>query len=215
MGILSKLLGLFDGSGMTSLTKKIDVPTFQEQFETFEELGFTLNEKITISEVIAREGGESPFVNRPYSLLYIALGWRLEQEPWTPFTNQCWTFDVEAIEDEGSYVGIMENIARVTNGDLVFESLESDFNLDEEIAWVSFTFKGDHYKWDLKVDDDWADENLFGKVQALAEKYQTKGRFTYFHTDGQCFVLGYHTQEELESIKQKTELDMIWLKAYK
>ncbi|MBK7174263.1 MAG: hypothetical protein IPH84_13745 [Bacteroidales bacterium] len=45
----------------------------------------------------------------------------------------------------------------------------------------------------------------------MAVKYKTKGRFTYFNTGGQDFVLGYYTNEELEMIKQKTGLEIEWL----
>jgi len=40
-----------------------------------------------------------------------------------------------------------------------------------------------------------------------------KGKFTFFNTGGQDFVLGYHTPEELEKIRKATGLDIVWLKA--
>jgi hypothetical protein len=38
-------------------------------------------------------------------------------------------------------------------------------------------------------------------------------RFTYFNTGGQDFVLGYHSPEELASIRESTGLDIVWLNA--
>ncbi len=213
MGILSGLLGLFGCyERNNSITKKNNL-SFQEQLETFIELGFTLNENVNISDINRWEGEHEEFKDRPFHLLYQTLGQTIEREPWTTFTNKCWNFDLEAIEDHGSYVDIMENISRITNGDLVFENLQDYVDIEENKAWVSFTCNGDNYKWDLKVDDDWADGDLFDKVQALADNYQTKGRFTYFNTGGQDFVLGYHTEDELYSIRQKTGLEIVWLKA--
>ncbi len=210
-GILICLLGLFGCNGQTNTKNKIKQPTFQEQLETFKELGFTLNQGISISDINRWEGGYKEFVNKPYHLMYQTLGQTIEREPWTPITNKCWDFDLEAIEDNGAYVNIMENISRITNGDLVFENLKDYVDIEEKKAWVSFTCKGENYKWELKVDDDWADEKLFNNAQELADKYKTNRRFTYFNTGGQDFVLGYHSKEELELIKQKTGLEIDWL----
>ncbi len=213
MGILTGLLGLFGCNGQITSTSKKSKPTFQEQLETFNELGFTFNKGIDTSYINRWQGGHKEFEDQPYHLMYQTLGQTIEREPWTPITNKCWDFDLEAIEDHGAYVDIMKNVSRITNGDLVFENLKDYVDIEEKKAWVSFTCNGDNYKWDLKVDDDWADGNLFDKVQELADKYKLKGRFTFFNTGGQNFVLGYHTKEELETIKQKTGLEIVWLKA--
>ena len=212
MGILASLLGLIGCNGQTKSTIKAK-PTFEEQFKIFEELGFSLNKNIKKSDINRWEGGYKEFENQPYNLMYQTLGQTIEKEPWTPITNKCWDFDLEAIEDHGSYINIMKNISRITNGELIFENLKDYVDIDEKKAWLSFSFRGESYHWELKVDDDWADGNLFDNVQMLAEKYKTKGRFTYFNTGGQDFILGYHTKEELELIKQKTGLEIVLLKA--
>jgi len=208
MGIAGALLGIFSCFGQSK-----SKPSFQEQFEIFTELGFTLNQGVDTSDINRWEGGYKEFEELPFSLMYQTLGLTIEEEPWTPITNKCWDFDLEAIEDHGDYIDIMKNISRITNGELIFENLEDYVDIEEGKAWISFTCQGDKYKWNLKVDNDWADGSLFDKVQELAEKYRTKGRFTYFNTGGQNFVLGYHTKEELEIIKAKTRLNIVWLKA--
>ena len=213
MGIISGLLGLFGCNGQTSSENKKGKPTFIEQLEVFRELGFSFNEGVDTSDINRWEGGHKEFEDQPFHLLYQTLGQTIEREPWTPITNKCWDFDLEAIEDHGAYVGIMKNISRITNGELVFENIQDYVNIEEGKAWVSFTCKGDNYKWNLKVDNDWADGDLFDKVQALAEKNKTKGKFTFFNTGGQNFVLGYHSSEELEKIRQATGLEIVWLKA--
>jgi hypothetical protein len=210
--VMSFLSGLFGLSGCNGQSEK-SKPTFDEQLKTFSELGFELNKGIDTSDINRWENGHKEFEDQPYHLMYMTLGQTIEREPWTPITNKCWDFDLEAIEDHGAYVEIMKNISRITNGDLTFENLEDYVDIEEGKAWISFTCNGDNYKWDLKVDDDWADGDLFDKVQALTGKYKTKGKFTYFNTGGQDFVLGYHTKEELEEIKNATELNIVWLKA--
>jgi hypothetical protein len=213
MGLISGLLGLLGCNSETNRQTKKSKPTFEEQLETFKQLGFNLNTGTDTSDINRWQGGHKEFEDQPYHLMYQTLGLTIEREPWTPLTNKCWDFDLEAIEDHGAYVDIMKNISRITNGDLVFENIQDYVDIEEGKSWVSFTCKGDSYKWDLKVDNDWADGDLFDKVQALTEKYKTKGKFTFFNTGGQDFVLGYYTSEELEKIKQATGLEIVWLKA--
>lgn len=213
MGIITGLIGLFGCNGNKKSTDKKSKPTFQEQLETFKELGFNFNQGIDSSDINRWEGGHKEFEDQPYHLMYQTLGQTIEREPWTPITNKCWDFDLEAIDDHDAYVDIMKNISRITNGDLIFENISDYVDIDKGKAWVSFTCNGDNYKWDLKVDNDWADGSLFDRVQELAYKYKTRGLFTFFNTGGQDFVLGYYTKEELETIRQKTGLDIVWLKA--
>jgi hypothetical protein len=212
MSLLSRILGrAWQSAARTSGDRSN--PSFQEQLDTFLKLGFTLNQGIEISDINRWQGGLKEFEDLPYHLLYQTLGQTIERKPWTPITNDCWNFDLEAITDPGAYVDVMQNISRITKGDLVFENLEDHVNIDLGTAWVSFTCNGDTYRWELKVQDDWADADLFDKVQELAIKYNLRGRFTYFNTGGQDFVLGYHSPEELASIRESTGLDIVWLNA--
>lgn len=187
--------------------------SFEEQLKTFEALGFELNEGVLREDVLMWEDAEKAFVEDPWNLLYMTLGLTIERAPWTPITNQCWDFDLEAIEDHGAYVDIMKNISRITDGDLDFEDLTDYVDVEAEIAWVAFKVRGDAYKWNLRVDNDWADGDLFDRVQALAIKYETGKRFTYYNTGGQDFVLGYHTEDELSLLRKATGLNIEWLKA--
>jgi hypothetical protein len=216
MGILAGLLSLFGCDNADKLQAQAALKSkvgFEQQLETFKQLGFVLNPGVDTSDINRWQGGYKEFEKQPYHLMYQTLGQTIEREPWTPLTNKVWDLDLEAIEDHGAYIDIMKNISRITHGDLVFEDLKDYVDIDEGRAWVSFTCRGDHYKWDLKVDDDWADGDLFDRVQELTSKYNTKGKFTFFNTGGQDFVLGYSTPEELERIRKATGLDIVWLKA--
>lgn len=213
MGLISTILSFFGCSNSTNgqtLTNPTGKPTFQEQLDAFTKLGFILNSDVNIMD-INRWDGEHEFEKEPYSLLYLTLGQTIEREPWTPLTNKCWDFDTEAIEDHGSYIFIIENLERISRGELQFENLKDYVDIEEKVAWVSFTINGDSYKWDLLVDDDWVDTTLFSKIVELTQKYNTKGRYTYFDTGGQNVVIGFETSQELEKIKAATGLKIKWL----
>lgn len=218
MGLISGLLSLFgcgdkkttDQEKKTTKSDTMKAVPFDTQLETFKQLGFTLNTGTDISDV-DRWGGHAEFEKEPYSLMYTTLGQTIEREPWTPLTNKCWDFDTEAIEDHGSYITIMQNLERLAHGELKFENLKDYVEIENNKAWVSFTTNGDNYKWDMKVEDDWVDTDLFSKVVELTKKYQTKGKYTYYDTGGQDAVIGYETPETLEKIVRATGLKIEWL----
>jgi hypothetical protein len=184
--------------------------SFDQQWEIFRRLGFDLNPTIEKS-VLDEFRNDKSIEERPYFNLYIELGRTIEKEPWTPLTDRVWNFDTEAIEDNGDYVDIMKNLERVSRGEIRFENLKDRVDLEEGVAWVSFTVRGRSYKWDLKVDDDWVDATLFTKVAALTSTLRTKGRYTYFDTGGQDVVIGYETPEGRQRLIAATGLKVEWM----
>ncbi|UOK42193.1 MULTISPECIES: hypothetical protein [Flavobacterium] len=210
--VLVSLYGFKSYRFLKNNVKKVQKVTFEQQLTTFETLGFKLNKGIAKENLISFYGNKSEFEKDPWVLMYTTLGMEIEKEPWTPITDRCWHFDLEAIEDNGAYVDIMKNISRITNGELKFENIKDYVDIDNEKAWVSFEINGDKYKWDLKVDNDWADGALFDKVQDLTAKYKTSGKFTFYGL-GQDFILGYETEANLKKIKEQTGLKIEWLKA--
>jgi len=204
MGFIGKIFSLFGGKGSN--------PTFEEQWETFKELGFTLNEGVKEEDLNRWPEGHEAFEKDPYRLMYVTLGQTLEREPRTPITNKCCNFNAEAIKDQGSYVFIMDNISRLTTGRLNFENIKGYVNQQEKKAWVSFTCRGDNYKWDLKVAGSSLDAELFNKLQNLTDRYKTSRKFTYYDAGDQNFVLGFHSSQELRNIRSLTGLDIVWLK---
>lgn len=199
MGFVSGLLRLLGGK------KKLET-----QLETFRQVGLVPNTGVELSDIDCW-GGSEAFEEEPYSLLYSTLGQTIEREPWTPISDKCWHFDTEAIEGNGSYVSIMQNLERLAQGELKFERLEDHVDQDDNTAWLSFTINGESYKWDMVVDEDWVDPLIFTKVIELTSKYRTRGKYTCYSTGGQDVVIGYETPESLEKIVATTGLNIEWL----
>lgn len=192
----------------TIAAKKL-VP-FDKQLEIFSKLGFKLNPGISVDDV-NRWGGKKKFDEPPFRMLYITLGQTIEREPWTPLTDRVWDFDVEAVEDNGAYIEIMKNLERISRGEIKFENLKDSVDIEKGIAWVSFSLRGKSYRWNLEVDDDWADPSLFTKIVELTKSLETKGRYTYFNTGGQNAVIGFETPESREAFVKATGLKIEWL----
>jgi len=170
--------------------------------------GIKINPGVRESDIYNRWTAVLAYYSSPIEALYITLGDSTEYEPYTNFSDSCWHFDMEAVEGEGSYARILENLKRISNGDLDFRNITDYCNDDEDNkAWISFEFNGDKYKWDLDVDDDWVDSYLFDKIQNLCRKYNKKGRLTYF-SEGQGFVTSYLTEDEFNKISEMTQLQL-------
>ena len=180
-----------------------------QQWATFRGLGFELNPGVD-NNILERARAHKT-EQTPYFDLYIELGGTIEKEPWTPLTDRVWNFDIEAIEDHGAYIDIMKNLGRITRGEIRFENVKDYVDVEQGVAWVSFTLQGKQYKWNLKVEDDWADPELFTKVSQLPTTLKTKGRYTYFSTGGQDMVIGYETPESRDAIIKATGLKIEWL----
>lgn len=185
-------------------------PSFDEQWSVFKSLGFELTSETLIAD-FEKLKSDKLIVEQPFSHLYMELGRGLQREPWTPFTNRVWDFDTEAIEDHGAYVEIMRNLERISRGELKFDNLKDYVDIEERKAWVSFSINGQDFRWDLVVDDDWVDPQLFTKVVELTRKLNTKGRYTYFDTGGQNAVVGFETPESRAAIIKATGLKIEWL----
>lgn len=182
--------------------------TFKAALEKLEGVGFKISPGVQETDIFDRWTEVFVYYNSPVEALYITLGDSTEYEPFTDFSDSCWYLDLEAIEGEGSYVRILDNLKRISNGDLDFQNITDYCNDDEDNkAWVSFEFNGDKYKWDLNVNDDWADIHLFAKIQDLCRKYDKKGRLTYF-SEGQAFVTSYLSEDEFNNFSEVTRLKL-------
>lgn len=188
--------------------KKIPKVSFEEQFTTFSNLGFTLYKDIDKEELLYAYSKEDYEAN-PYNLLYMAWG-QISENTDKPVSDNCWYFDFESIESEGDYVEILENLKRISGNELNFSNIKDNIDFDNETAWVSFDLNGEHYKYDLVFESDWADHTLFENIVKLTKKYNTKAKFTV-HSGGQDVVIDYMTESEFNKFNAVTQLNIEWL----
>lgn len=189
--------------------KKIPKVSFEVQLKSFEKLGYKLNNGIT-NETFLESYDKADFEDEPWSLMYIIFGSTIEKEPWTPITNDCWHFDAECIEDNGSYIAILENIKRISKSKLNFENTQDFVDIENEKAWVSFELNGKKYKWDLRVDNDWVDGSLFDKIRELNTELKNPEKLTFYGL-GQDAVIDYMSEKEMAEFKKVTNIRTKWL----
>ncbi len=76
--------------------------TLEDQIETLASLGITLNEGITIDDLLY-SFDRVEYENEPYDLILFMLGIKVEREPWgRSFCSHAWNLDMECIAGNGT-----------------------------------------------------------------------------------------------------------------
>ncbi len=189
---------------------------FEQQFQTFIELGYKLNDSISKEDILksAREsfdfdGDEKKiFEQKPFERLYYHLGWS-KNYPKQYFTNDCIWYDLEFIDPSTEYIEFMKRMGDVTHGEILFADtkLRVDANNYE---WIDFKVNGHSKSWKLaKV--HYIDDSFFQRFSYLPAELKSKGKYTYFDDGGQQFVIDYATDEEQKTFIERTGLKREWL----
>ena len=137
---------------------------------------------------------------KPFELILIVYGLELEEEPWGRFVcDQAWHFDVEAIEDHGSYVEIVKQFHRITGKAKVLEQLADHVDLEKGEAKLTYVVDGRNRTFQPVVDDDWADAEV---VDAVMSDLKKPGHDYYAIDNGQAAIWFYLTPEQASSLNE-------------
>lgn len=187
-------------------------PTFEEQLQNLTDCGISLLPKFE-TEILFEEYSKEDFEREPYELLVTTLGSDVELEngEWSVLSNDISLFDTECIEDNGDYLRIAELMRNLADGDLPLQNIVDFVDVDEETAWLEFELDERKYHWDLKVDNDWVDTDIFEMFGKLLQKRNPNKNYTYFDFGGQDFLLGCCTPEQLTKIRDITGMNITWI----
>lgn len=117
------------------------------------------------------------------------LGDEVESDAGGRFCDQVWTFDTERIEDSGSYVRIAKQLSRIADQPDALSDLRNHVDLDDGEGWLEYVIDGERKRWDVAVQDDWADLMV---VSYLIDDLERNGRKFYVKDNGsQILVLSY------------------------
>ena len=182
------------------------MPTLEEQIAVLKSVGIELKAGVTIDDV-RNEDLATDYENDPYISLLCVMG---DAEN---LSADVWHFDAECIEGHGSYVYIAQQLAVLSDGALPLEQIEDEVDNDGILtgtAWLSFVLRGQPYKWELKIDDDWIDAEVFTRFVQLHNQQNPSKRFIYFGL-GQYGLIACATLQQLASLNQQTGLEFVWL----
>lgn len=172
----------------------------EHQLETLEQLGLTLNEGVTVDDLLYSFDRQE-YEARPFDTILFMLGSEVERAPWgRNVCDRAWNFDVECIDDSGSYVTIVENLCRVAGALGRITDLDDFVDIENGEAWLKYTIDGKIRYYTITVDNDWADPET---IIAVMEDIERDGKRFYGKDNGQAsiwFYLDKDTAEKLNSL---------------
>lgn len=148
---------------------------------------------------LLEEFSEQAFLEDPYQLLLITMGGELfRDDEFYIVSNNIWHLDTECIEDIGDYVRIIERLMKLSNIDI--RNIKDYVDLEIEAAWVSFEFESKLIKWELKVDGNWIDPEIFDKfIQLIGNRSNKK---IVIAALGQNCLVAYLSEAQLLKINK-------------
>jgi hypothetical protein len=131
-----------------------DLPTTLEQkIEVLAGCGFRLAQPFTVEDLL-QSWDRAALEKLGYDSVLVAMGMTEEQEPWRNHCVNLWTFDTECIEDHGAYKKIAERMAELAGGSLPIENIRDYVDVENNEAWLAFSFHGKDIKIECEVKDD-------------------------------------------------------------
>ena len=186
-------------SGSTVKPGKRMTYSLEQKLEILADCGFKLATPFTVDELLTSWDRDA-FELLGFDLVLVGLGMTEEREPWRNHCVNLWHFDTECIEDHGDYQRIVERMVEMIQGALVLENIEDYVDVENKIAWLSFTFQGEKIQLELTVNNDWVDWQVFHKLSEILQMAGSKQLFVYHNLGGQDGLIGCVSQDQLAKL---------------
>ncbi|WP_342426666.1 hypothetical protein [Paenibacillus sp. FSL L8-0158] len=188
---------MFRLSGLFKKKKTI----FEDQLNKLSELGIFMNADLK-KELLLEEISRSEFEEDPYNLLLLTLGGEVEVNgEFINVSDKIWYLDTECIEDYGDYARVIMRLENMTK--LNLNKITDYVDIQNSTAWVSFEYKNELIRWEMKVDDDWLDMEIFKKFNELIKTEQSMELYISI-LDQSCLV-GYFNKEQVIELNKLTK----------
>ena len=160
----------------------------EEQLEKLAELGFTLNEGVTIDDLLYSLPREV-YEENPFGYLLSMFGACVEREPWNrDICSRVWKFDTECIYGKGNYTSIVKRLCLVANKPNLITDIKDFVDIDSQEAWLKYKIKGEQRHWTIEVDNDWVD---MWTISYIMEDIEEDAFHFYSLGSGQLMLLFY------------------------
>ena len=162
--------------------------TLEDQINALSDLGIKMNKGVIIDNLLV-SWSRADYEHRPFNTILFEYGSEVEREPLgRNVCDRVWNFDVECIEGEGSYVAIVNRLALLAGMRENLTEVRDAVDFESGQAWVSYQLNGESRKYQIKIDDDWADANV---VAAIMKDLKKPGMRFYAKDNGQASVWFY------------------------
>jgi hypothetical protein len=180
------------------------------QLDELAECGIALREGAGPGDLLALHS-DRDYETTPFKLLLSALGNDSQEPPSMPLSNNVWLMHADCAAHAGDYVKLAHHMATLAADALPIESVRDAFDLGRGIAWLSFTLRGEEFRWPAKIEERWIDPLILSRFAALLEAQPTDRRYICLDLGGQDCLLGCATQAQFASLRKRTGLAFEWL----
>jgi hypothetical protein len=181
-----------------------------DQLDALAACGIVPREGVDSAELLRRNSGRS-YETTPFKLLLSELGAASDDPPHEPLSDRLWHMRAECIATTGDYVNVALRMAGLTSGLLPLGDVHDEFDLRRGVAWLSFTLRGEVYRWPAKIEERWIDPNILSRFAALLDAQDAGRRYICLDLGGQDCLLGCATDEQFAALRRITGLAFEWL----
>jgi hypothetical protein len=136
----------------------------ETQIEELAAAGLRLNPGIGIDDLLGSFPRDE-FEGTPYELLLIMFGFQVEKDGnWLPVSSLAVDIDMECIQDEASYVHLLQQLASVTGRSDLFQDLSSAVDFRSQRATLTYQVGARSRTLHPAVQNDWADPAVLSQV---------------------------------------------------
>jgi hypothetical protein len=154
---------------------------------------------------------EREYETSPFKLLLATLGSESTDPPHLTMSDNIWLMRAECAARGGDYVKVAYRMAMLAADTLPIESVHDEFDLRRGVAWLSFTLRGEEFRWPAKIEERWIDPMILSRFAALLEAQDAGLRYICLDLGGQDCLIGCATGEQFASLRKCTGLPFEWL----
>ena len=160
---------------------------------------------------LLRLHGERDYETSPFKLLLTTLGSEDDETPHLPMSDNVWVMRAECAARGGDYVKVAHRMATLSADALPLEEVHDEFDLRRGVAWLTFTLRGEPFRWPAKIEERWIDPNILSRFAVLLEAQDAGLRYLCLDLGGQDCLLGCATEEQFSALRKLTGLGFEWL----
>ena len=181
-----------------------------DQLDALADCGMVPREGVGPAELLVLHP-EREYETSPFKLLLATLGADSEEPPYLPVSDHVWHMRAECAARGGDYVKIAHRMTMLAGKALPIENVHDEFDLRRGVAWLSFTLRGEDFRWPAKIEELWIDPNILSRFAALLEGQETSLRYICLDLGGQDCLISCATDEQLAALRRRTGLSFEWL----
>ena len=184
--------------------------TLYDQLDALAECGIAPRAGISPAELLVVHG-EREYETSPFKLLLATLGTESPDPPHLTMSDNVWLMRAECASRGGDYAKVAHHMAVLAGDALPLESVHDEFDLRRGVAWLSFTLRGEEFRWPAKIEERWIDPMILSRFAALLEAQDAGLRYICLDLGGQDCLLGCATEEQFAALRKRTGLAFEWL----